>query len=439
MAGKTARWRVGAGIAAGAVLLTACTGSDDGSQDSTENSAPESGSLATERDDKLDIGFIYDETGPLGFLGAPQRAGIELAVSDINAAGGVNGQDVTLAIGDEAGLPHIVRELAARFVNENKDAVIGAAASGMSQEFIQLLHDSRTVQCSGTNTSTSFTNQDNNTYYYRTVPPDAAVAPLIAEWMVEEDNHSDIAVVSRNDDYGRALGDLIVEGVTSRDANPTRIEYDPTAEDFTDVVDKIVAADPDGVALIAFGESIPILTGALLEGMSADQFYGGDGTFGTYVSGGVAAALQEAGDTEADVGAVAGMTVIGAAGTPEFNDRLNDALPDGEKGNFIYGGQVYDCAVIIALAATAAGSTDPAVFHEHIAAQTKEGTKCTSYSECVELLANGEDIDYDGVSGPLEITHPDPAVGGYAIATFLDDGTLGTEEQRTVDLAELGG
>lgn len=437
MAGKTALWRVGVGFAAGAVLLTACSSSDDSSENGSEEPAEDAAAVTENvqpRDEKLDIGFIYDETGDLGFLSAPQRAGIELAVSDINSAGGVNGQDVTLAIGDEASQPHIAREVAAKYVNERKDVVIGASASGMSQEFIQLLHDTRTVQCSGTNTSPTFSEQDNNAYFYRTVPPDAAVAPLMSEYMVEDDNHSNIAVVSRNDDYGRALGDLIVEGVTERDAGATRIEYDPTAEDFTDVVDQIVAADPDGVALIAFGESIPILAGALEAGMSADQFYGGDGTFGTYVSGGVGEALPDEG-----VGAVAGMTVIGAAGTPEFNDRLNDALPDGQKGNFIYGGQVYDCAVIIALAATAAGSTDPAVYHEHIAAQTKEGTTCGSYGECAELLANGEDIDYDGVSGPLEITHPDPAVGGYAIATFQEDGTLDTEEPRTVDLADLGG
>lgn len=434
MAGKTALWRVGAGVAAGAVLLTACSGSDDSSQDSNEDPTAETGNLESGRDDKLDIGFIYDESGPLGFLSAPQRAGIELAVEDINAAGGVNGQDVTLAIGDEAGEAHIVREVAAGYVLEQKDVIVGAAASGMSQEVIQLLHDNRTVQCSGTNTSTSFTAQDNNRYFYRTVPPDAAVAPLMSRWMVEEDNHSDIAVVTRNDDYGRALGDLVVQGVTDRDASANRIEYDPGAEDFSDVVDDLVAADPDAVALIAFGESIPILAGALEAGMSPEQFYGGDGTFGTYVSGGVAEVLPEEG-----VGAVAGMTVFGAAGTAEFNERLDDALPGDEKGNFIYGGQVYDCGIIVALAATAAGSTDPAVFHEFIEAQTKEGTKCTSYGECAELLANGEDIDYDGVSGPLEITHPDPAVGGYAIAKFQDDGSLSTEDDETVNLEELGG
>jgi len=434
MAEKTALWRVAGVLAVGAVLVTACTGSDSGSPDPAADD-PGTIDAIPERDDKLDIGFIYAETGGLAFLTPPQRAAIELAIADINAAGGVNGQDVTLAIGDEGGHPHMAREVAAQFVNEKKDAIIGAASSGMSQEFIQLLHDSRTVQCSGSNTSTSFTDQANNTYYFRTVPPDAAVAPLIAEWIVEEDNHSTVAVVFRNDDYGRALEELIVEGVDARDATVVdRIPYDPATEDFGDVVDRIVAADPDAVAVIAFDEGIKILQGALAAGMSASQFYGGDGLFGTYVSDGV-------GDDDEGASAIEGMTVFGAAGNEEFNERLNDAMPADEAGNVIYGGQVYDCAIVIALAAISAQSVDPAVFNEEIDGVTKDGTPCSSFAECVELLGNGEDIDYEGVSGPLAITHPDPTVGGYAIAQFQDDGSLAVVPggSRDVDLTDLDG
>jgi branched-chain amino acid transport system substrate-binding protein len=436
MAEKNALWRMASVLAAGAVLVSACSGSDGGSEDPAADDAGIT-DTAPQRDAKLDIGFIYAETGGLAFLTPPQRAAIELAITDINAAGGVNGQDVTLSIGDEGGAAHMAREVAAQFVNEQKDAIVGAASSGMSQEFIQMLHDHRVVQCSGSNTSTSFTDQANNSYYFRTVPPDAAVAPLIAEWMVEQDNHSSVAIVFRNDDYGRALEDLIATGVDARDATVVdRIDYDPATEDFSDVVDRIVAADADAVALVAFGEGIPILQGALGAGMDASQFYGGDGLFGTYVSGDGGVGFDDEGVTR-----VAGMTVFGAAGNEEFNQRLNDALPDGEKGNFIYGGQVYDCAIVIALAAVSAQSVDPAVFNDEVDGVTKDGTPCSSFAECAELLAAGEDIDYEGASGPLEITHPDPTVGGYAVARFQDDGQLAVvpDGSREVDLSQLSG
>lgn len=436
MAEKTALWRVGVGIAAGAVLLTACTGSENGSEGPADSQAAETQSLQPERNDTLDIGFIYDETGPLSFLTPPQPAAMNLAVEDINAAGGVNGHDVTVEMGDEGGAPNIVRETAAKFVNEGKDAVIGAAASGMSQEVIQLLHDNRIVQCSGSNTSTTFSSQENNTYYFRTVPPDAAVAPLIAEWIVEQENHSTVAVVFRDDDYGRALEELIVEGVDARGATVVeRIGYDPGTEDFSGVVSEIEAADADAIALIAFEGAVPILAGAFGAGLEPEQFYGSDGLYGTYIADAV---LGIAGETEEGNNPVSGVTVFGAGGNEEFNERLSQELPPELRTNTAYGGQTYDCAIIIALAAIAAGSVDPWVYYEHIADQTKEGTKCTSFAECAELLRAGEDIDYDGVSGDLEITHPDPTVGGYSVATFDDDGTLDQIGAPTVDLTELG-
>lgn len=437
MAEKTALWRVGAGVAAGAVLLTACSGSDNSSEDPTDSTAVEVGSFQPERNDTLDIGFIYDQTGPLAFLTPPQPAAMELAVEDINAAGGVNGHDVTVETGDEGGDPSIVRETAAKFVNDNKDAVIGAAASGMSQEFIQLLYDHRIVQCSGSNTSPTFSTQENNTYYFRTVPPDEAVAPLIAEWIVEEENHSTVAVVFRDDDYGRALEELIVAGVDERGASvAARIGYEPDTEDFSSVVEEIVAADADAVALIAFEGAVPILAGSFAAGLEPEQFYGSDGLYGTYIADFV---LEAAGETEEGNNPVSGVTVFGAGGDAEFNERLSAQLPEDLRTNTAYGGQTYDCAIVIALAAVAADSVDPWVFYEYVADVTKGGTKCTSFAECAELLNAGEDIDYDGPSGALEITHPDPTIGGYAIAQFRDDGTLGQIADRDVDLTDLGG
>ncbi len=103
----------------------------------------------------------------------------------------------------------------------------------------------------------------------------------------------------------------------------------------------------------------------------------------------------------------------------------------------IYGGQVYDCVIVIALAAEAAQSADPAVFNDEIEDVTSGGTECTSFEECRDLLADGEDIDYTGASGPLDLVRPDPTFGRYAIGQFTADGLeiVGSED---VDLADVG-
>lgn len=440
--------------AALALAVTACGGGDDAGDDETtpeettsemtEGSETESEPMteseteteaATDpevdrpgRDDKLDLAYILPESGPLAFLGAPQINGVQLAVDDINAAGGVNGQDVTLESGDEAGDATQAKEAAARVVNAGADAVIGAAASGMSQEIIQLLFDNQIVQCSGSNTSPAFTDQDNNGFYFRTVPPDQAVSPIIADTVVADGAQS-VAIAARADDYGVALADLVETAVADLGAEVTaNVQYDPNTSDFSAEVSEITAASPDAVVIIGFGEAATLIRQLIEAGVSADQIYGGDGVFGPALATDV---------NPDDPSFIAGMKVIGAAGGSEFNARLNEAMPDDEQGNLIYGGQVYDCAIVIALAAIAADSTDPAEFINEIGNVTKDGTACSSFEECKGLLEGGEDIDYEGASGPLAIEGTDPTFGRYAVGQFQDDGSLEIVGDQDVDLAEI--
>ena len=65
--------------------------------------------------------------------------------------------------------------------------------------------------------------------------------------------------------------------------------------------------------------------------------------------------------------------------------------------------QAYDCVVVLALAARAVGVDDGGVLREAVSDVTRDGVTCSSYGECAELLDDGEDIDYDGVSGPIAI------------------------------------
>ncbi|NEE02216.1 ABC transporter substrate-binding protein [Phytoactinopolyspora halotolerans] len=440
----------GAAAAAALMLTLAACGDDDGDEPEAEDTAeetpeeeePEPEDETDEdgeeaevpevdrpgRDEVLDIGYVLPESGPLAFLGAPMITGVQMAVEEINEAGGVNGNDVTLASGDEAGDAPIAQQNAARMINGGADAIIGAAASGMSQEIIQMLFDNQIVQCSGSNTSPAFSDQDNNGFYHRTVPPDEAVTPVIVDELFN-DGHQNIAIAARADDYGVALADLIQQGVEDGGGTVvSRNDYDPNTTDFSAEVSDITGANPDAVVLVSFGEAATLIRQLIEAGVTGDQLYGSDGLFGPTLTDDV---------NPDDAGFISGMKVIGAAGGAEFNERLEEALPDAESGNYIYGGQTYDCVITIALASIAADSTDPVDFNDEIVNVTKDGTECSSFEECSALLEDGEDIDYNGASGPLQMEGTDPTVGRYAIAQFQDDGSLEVVRDQDIDLAEL--
>ena len=369
--------------------------------------------------DGLVIGTVLPETGGLAFLGPPQIEGAALAAADLEAAGA----NVTVITGDSGTDGAVAQETVGRLLGEGANAIVGAAASGVSQDIIQTLFDSKIPQCSGSNTSPAFTGQENAAYYFRTVPPDEAVSPIIAD-VVAGDGRTNVALVARADDYGNALAGLVAGELDGLGVANTTITYDPENVASDSVVGQVADAGSDAVVIIGFDETFPIIQAALEAGVPADAMYGADGIFFN--------TLNEAID-EANPNVIDGLTLIGASGGQEFNTRLTERT----DGNLIYGGQVYDCVITMALAFAQAGTTDgDAMIAAAIEVTNDDGgdTNCTTYAECIEALEAGDNIDYDGVAGPINLdSGGDPTFGRYAIAQF-QDGVLVPIDSQDIDL-----
>ena len=372
----------------------------------------------------LILGYILPESGPLAFLGPPQIESVRMAIEDINEAGGVADEEVTLITGDEAGDEAVARDTADRLINDGVHGIIGAAASGMSQAFIQTTFDNQIPQCSAANTSPAFSDQDNAGYYVRTVPPDEAVAPIIADEVIA-DGATSVSVLARADDYGSLLQELIIDSLEESGVEVVGDDtYDPNATTFDAEVGNTEAANPDAIVIIGFDEAGQVIAGLLEAGFTPDQMYGGDGMFGPTFN-------EQVDATDPNV--IDGLKVIGAAGDAGFNDRLSEIV----GGNLIYGGQAYDCAMIMALAAESAGWDDPDALIDAAKDVTRDGEPCASFEDCKALLEDGEDIDYDGASGPIELDDVgDPTFGRYAVGQF-NDGELDIVGDYDVELAEL--
>ena len=118
----------------------------------------------------------------------------------------------------------------------------------------------------------------------------------------------------------------------------------------------------------------------------------------------------------------------------------NTALAD-----FNYAAEAYDAVVVIALAVEAAG-TDGAAHADEIVNVTIGGTKCTTFVDCLAIIKDGGDPDYDGISGPLDFNgNGEPLKGSYAMLQFgadnrLDDAltTLIEAESPESAIVELG-
>ena len=149
-----------------ALALTACGG------DSEEPAASES-SAAPAASGPLKIGSLLPVTGNLAYLGPPEIAGVDLAVKDINEAGGVNGSPVTVShkdSGPTSDLATIGTPSAKALIEEGVAVIIGAASSGLSLGVVGPITDAEIVQISPANTAADLSGI--SPYYFRTAPPD---------------------------------------------------------------------------------------------------------------------------------------------------------------------------------------------------------------------------------------------------------------------------
>lgn len=399
-------------LVSAAVLVAACGGGDSGQP----GQAPTRGG-----DGVLSLGYVLPETGQLAYLGPPQIQSLKFAVKTINDAGGVLGRPIPEVVGsDEAGQQAVAVQSADRVLAAGVDAIIGAAASGMSLSFIDRVTGAGVAQCSGSNTAPTFTGYEDGGFYFRTAPSDALQGPVLGK-VVREDGHGRVALVARADDYGRGLMEATQRALQSRGAEVALAQtYDPNATNFSSIVGQVRDVRPDAVVVIAFEEGTQIMQGLIEAGVGPQQagVYGADGLrseqLASLVSPGNPAALS-------------GMK--GTAPASESNEQYVQQLKQfaPELVELQFAPQVFDCVTIIALAAVKAKSDDPGNFAPEIVGITKDGAKCTSFAQCKASLDAGTDIDYDGVSGPLDFVNAgEPGQATIEVYTYDAAGVLQT-------------
>jgi len=388
----TRTWRAAAAIAAAALVLAAC-GSEDKSNDSKGGSS--SDTPAAKGDGTLTVGTLLPQTGDLAFLGPPEFAGVQTAVDDINAAGGMLDKDVVQVKADSGdGTPDIAGAQTDKLLDANADVVVGAASSSVSLSVIDKITGAGVVQFSPANTSPALDDAktDPKNLYFRTAPSDVLQGAVMANTVIG-DGKNNVAILARQDSYGELLATQVEKGIKAGGGNVvTKQLYSADATNFTAEVNKVAASKPDAIVLIAFNETTKIIPTLISKGVGPKdvQTYFVDGNTADY-------------SKDFAKGTLTGVeaTLPGAELTSDFRSRL--LKTDPKLKDFTYGPEAYDATVLTALAVISAKSDDPKTFAPWIIKDSEGGTACTTFKECADLAKKGEDIDYNGVSGPIEM------------------------------------
>ncbi|PWN04029.1 ABC transporter substrate-binding protein [Nocardioides silvaticus] len=424
-------------VAGGAVLglaLTACgDDGDDGDSDngagsdetssSTEEAAltnSECGGNASSAD-AFYAGGILPLTGSLAFLGPPEIAGVGLAVSDINAAGGVNGVDACHNILDsgDANDLSVARQSARELVGKKPSVVVGAASSSVSLGFVDTLTEAQITQISPANTAAELSGYSD--YYFRTAPEDSVQGSALGS-LIAQDGHQKIAFLVFNDAYGTGLRDFIqasYEGAGGQvvyGGKGEGQEFPPGQTTFSSEVTSALATNPDAIVILAFDETGAIVPELAAQGWDMSKIYMTDGNTSDW-------------SEDFDPGTLEGAkgTIPGADASDDFKTRVSDWSAEFEGApldDYSYAAESYDATILAALAAAKGGSNESTVVQENLLAVSgaSGGTDCASYEECLALLEDGEEIAYQGPSGigPLNENH-DPSSAFIGIYQYSNE------------------
>lgn len=407
---------IGAGVimTSAALVLSGC-------------STPGGGGGGGEVEDlSLKIGTALPQTGNLAFLGPPEEAGVAYAVSQINEATGDTGLTLDVVYGDSGDTDNKAYETEIpRLLGEDVSAIIGAASSGTSLQFIDQVVGAGVIQFSPANTSDAFTSYDDNGLYFRTAPSDVLQGQVLGN-LIAEDGNQTLGLIVLNDSYGTGLAKYVTEAFEAAGgevvAAPT---YNTGDTVFTTQISEVLAADPDAIALITFDEVSTILPG-LFGKVDASKLYFVDGNLKNFGD------AFPAGSLTGSKGTLPGLTIDSIG---DFTGQLDDFLEAEGKDaleDYSYAAESYDATVLIALAALAAGSTDGkeiAAKLQEVSGGTGDGEKCSSYADCAAIIVGGGVADYDGISGPITFDEVgDPTEASIGIYQYGEDNNYAAYE-----------
>ena len=196
---------------------------------------------------QIKIGVAGPITGPNAAFGAQLKNGVEQAVEDINAAGGLMGQKLQVVVGDDVSDPKQGVSVANKFAAEGVKMVVGHFNSGVSIPASEVYQESGIIQVTPASTNEKFTDRGLwNTF--RTCGRDDQQGAVAGNYLAKNFKDKKIAVVHDKSPYGKGLADNTK--ATLNKAGPKEAVYEGVntgEKDYSALVSKLKQATVDVV------------------------------------------------------------------------------------------------------------------------------------------------------------------------------------------------
>ena len=361
------------------------------------------------------IGVVLGFTGPLESITPAMAAGAELAMAEVTESGLLfDGATVTSVRADSTCIDASAATAAAERVvtSDGVNAIMGADCSGVTSSILQnVARPNGIVMISPSATSPGLSTAEDDGLFFRTAPSDARQGVIMTQ-IIQDRGFSSVAVTYTNNDYGKGLADAFQAEFEAAGGTVTiSAAHEDGKADYSAEVGALASAGGEMLVVAGYVDQggSGVIRAALDTG-AFDTFYLPDGMVGSV--------LNERFGSELDgtFGAYPGTDSPGAA---LFVDLAEAA---GFDGTSAFAPESYDAAALIMLAMAKAGSASSADFKDHVMDVANEPGELIypgELAKALELIAAGEDINYEGASA-VELIGPGESAGNYQEIEFVD-------------------
>jgi branched-chain amino acid transport system substrate-binding protein len=380
----------------------------------------------------LRIAVLFPFTGDLSDFGDPFLQAAELAVNEINAAGGVNGQPIELVQGDSATSPQQAVEEARRLIElEGVSAIVGPAGSGETLPVAEsVTGPAGVLEITMSATSPALTIANDNDFLFRTTISDAAQGIVMAD-LAQNQGYESACVLYVNNAYGQGLNDAFADRFAAEGGTITaQVPHEQEQASYASEIASCTEGNPDVLVAAAYPESGRVFLRELAEAGDAPAVIFSDGLKSPEMFADLGWEVFAG-----NYGTAAGL--FESEATAVFDQAWEDAY--GEIPAVPYLREINDAIYLIALAAEQADSTDPTAIRDVLREVANEpgtvvGPGQEGWQAAVQAIDAGEDINYEGAAGSVDLDENGDVSKGVILIWQVIGEAIEDIDERGVDL-----
>ncbi|MGI6515141.1 MAG: ABC transporter substrate-binding protein [Syntrophomonadaceae bacterium] len=314
-------------------------------------------------EDVIKVGFLGALTGDVACYGIPGLNGLELAVEEINAKGGILGKKVVIVEEDNAGDKTEAAAITRKFISKDKvNAIIGDPCTGITIVAAKIAQENQMVLISPGACGEGAI--DAGDYCFRNTLLDKMACPAVTKYLIDKGYKNFALVTAINDEYSVGLSNYFRAALKELGGNIVIDESIQRGDtNFAAQVTKIKPTNPDIIIFTGYYQEAALFMKEVRKQGMNQVFVGGDGCLGEelYKLGG-----------DAVEGSMVYCGFSPEQSRPEVQ-RFLDAYAEKHNGELadMFSAQYYDAMYIVAEAMERAGSTDPKVYKDEMA-KTKD-------------------------------------------------------------------